>query len=141
MKRATKTPADAHAGSSRILSTPAGLTSEQATANPVSDTGSNQDTIPALDGETEKKPGDPKLSAPTEKKKKAPRKTRLVSYISQEDSQDDTASRRSGKKRTAVTKMGGVMIDYINKNDREEGKLLENLKLKKKLSIKLFQYL
>ena len=41
--------------------------------------------------------------------KKRGRKQRLVSYSSQDSasSLDDTSSRRSGRKRTAVTKMGG----------------------------------
>ena len=56
------------------------------------------------------------------KKKGTSRKARLVSYSSQEDSHDEMgsiASRRSGRKRTAVTKMGGVMIDFINQNEKE----------------------
>ena len=121
VKRTVKTPAEAQAGSAQ--------TSEQATTNPVPDTGSNQDTISALDGEMERQPGEPTssqpgdqtLSAPTEKKKKTTRKPRLVSYSSQEDSQDETAARRSGRKRTAVTKMGEVMIDFINRNDKGGG--------------------
>ena len=52
--------------------------------------------------------------------KKRGRKQRLVSYSSQDSasSLDETSSRRSGRKRTAVTKMGGVMIDNIRKTDK-----------------------
>ena len=90
----------------------------------VPDTGSDEDTIPALGGETDiPTPREQKMPAPTDKKKRAPRKARLVSYSSKEDSQEDTESRKSGRKRTTVTKMGGVMIDCITtKHDRAEGK-------------------
>ena len=47
-----------------------------------------------------------------EKKKRA-KKQRLVSYSSQ-DSGSDTGSRKNSRKRTAVTKMDGVMIDHIS---------------------------
>ena len=49
--------------------------------------------------------------------KKRERKQRFVSYSSQDSasSLDETSSRRSGRKRTAVTKMGAVMIDNIQK--------------------------
>ena len=52
--------------------------------------------------------------------KKRVRKRRLVSYSSQESarSQDETTSRRSGRKRTAVTKMGALMIDNIQQVDK-----------------------
>ena len=52
--------------------------------------------------------------------KKRGRKQRLVSYSSQDSasSLDETSSRRSGRKRTAVTKMGAVMIDNIRKTDK-----------------------
>ena len=52
--------------------------------------------------------------------KKRGRKQRLVSYSSQDSasSVDETGSRRSGRKRTAVTKMGAVMIDNIRKTDK-----------------------
>ena len=47
--------------------------------------------------------------------KKRVRKQRLVSYSSQESasSQDETISRSSRRKRTAVNKMGAAMIDHI----------------------------
>ena len=63
-------------------------------------------------------PGDQTLPVPGGKKRTT-RKARLVSYSSQEDIQEETSSRRSARKRTAVTKMGGVMIDFIGKNDKE----------------------
>ena len=47
-------------------------------------------------------------------RKKRAAKQQLVSYSSQ-DSESDTASRKSSRKRTAVTKMGGVMIDHISR--------------------------
>ena len=52
--------------------------------------------------------------------KKRGRKQRLVSYSSQDsaNSLDETSSRRSGRKQTAVTKMGAVMIDNIRKTDK-----------------------
>ena len=103
--------------------------SEQQTTNPVQDTGSDQDTIPALGGELERNPRDPSALNPGDQtlpvpggKKRTTRKARLVSYSSQEDSLDETVSRRSGRKRRAVTKMGGLMIDFISKNDKEGGK-------------------
>ena len=57
---------------------------------------------------------------PETKEKKRGRKQRLVSYTSQDSasSLDETSSRRSGRKRTAVTKMGAVMIDNIQKTDK-----------------------
>ena len=66
-------------------------------------------------------PGDQPTQAPG-KKKGTSKEARLVSYSSQDDSQDDTgsiASRRSGRNRTGVTKMGGVMIDFINQSEKE----------------------
>ena len=95
------------------------------------DFGSDQDTIPALGGDLDRNPRDPSTSNPGDQtqlpapgKKKGPttRKARLVSYSSQGDSHDETASttsRKNGRKRTAVTKMGGVMIDFINQNEKE----------------------
>ena len=132
VKRTVQTPAEAQAGSAQA--------SEQPATNPVPDTGSDQDTIPALGGEMERNPGDPTLShpgdqtlsVPTEKKKRTTRKARLLSYSTREDSQDETASKRSGRKRTDVTKMGGVMIYFISKNDKEWGKVTQKLKLKNK---------
>ena len=55
-------------------------------------------------------------SQPTETKK-CVRKQRLVSYSSNDsnDSQETTASRKSGRKPTAVNRMGGVMIDHLSK--------------------------
>ena len=52
------------------------------------------------------------------------RKQRLVSYSSQDSasSLDETSSRRSGRKRTAVTKMGAIMIDTIQKADKSGAK-------------------
>ena len=57
---------------------------------------------------------------PATGEKKRGRKQRLVSYSSQDSasSLDETSSRRSGKKRIAVTKMGAVMIDNIQKTDK-----------------------
>ena len=98
------------------------------------DKGSDQDTIPAGGGDVDKHPGDLITSNPgdqanttttTKKKGQTSKKARLVPYSSQGDSQDENASatsRRSGRKRTAVTKMGGVMIDFINQNDKEGNK-------------------
>ena len=54
------------------------------------------------------------LPAAGGKKKRTARQQRLVSYSSQ-DSESETASRNSSRKRTAVTKMGGVMIDSITR--------------------------
>ena len=61
---------------------------------------------------------------PETKEKKRGRKQRLVSYSSQDSasSLDETSSRRSGRKRTAVTKMGAVMIDNIQKTDKPGAK-------------------
>ena len=98
------------------------------------DVGSDQDTIPARGGELDNHPRDQGTSNPgdqshtttTSKKKGATsKKARLVSYSSQGYTQDETSSttsRRSGRKRTAVTKMGGVMIDFINQNKKEGNK-------------------
>ena len=52
-------------------------------------------------------------------KKKWAAKQRLVSYSSQ-DSESDTASIKSSRKRTAVTMMGGVMIDHISGGGNQE---------------------
>ena len=98
------------------------------------DIGSNQDTIPARGVDLDIHPGDQGTSNPgdqshttTTSKKKGPtsKKARLVSYSSQGDSQDETSSttsRISGRKKTAVTKMGGVMIDFIKQNEKEGNK-------------------
>ena len=45
---------------------------------------------------------------------------KLVSYSSEDSasSLNETSSRRSGRKRTAVTKMGAVMIDNIQKTEK-----------------------
>ena len=97
------------------------------------DIGSDHDTIPALSSDLDRNPRDPSAPNPGDqslpaslpapgKKKGTTRKARLVSYSSQGDGQDETgstASRRSGRKQTAVTKMGGVMIDFINQNEKE----------------------
>ena len=93
------------------------------------DIGSDQESIPARSDDLDRNPRAPSTSNPGDqpmpapgKKKGTSKKDRLVSYSSQEDSQDDTgsiASRRSGRKRTALTKMGGVMIDFINQNEKE----------------------
>ena len=53
------------------------------------------------------------MPAAGEKKTRAA-KQRLVSYSSQ-NSESDTASRKSSRKRTAVIKIGGVMIDSITR--------------------------
>ena len=101
--------------------------------------GSDQDAIPALSGDLDRNSRDPSAPNPGDqslpaslpapgKKKGRTRKARLVSYSIQGDSQDETgstASRRSGRKRTAVTKMGGVMIDFINQNEKEGKKCPE----------------
>ena len=63
------------------------------------------------------------LSAAGGKKKRTARQQRLVLYSSQ-DSESETASRKSSRKRTAVTKMGGVMIDSITRGvvkEKERG--------------------
>ena len=61
---------------------------------------------------------------PETKEKKRGRKQRLVSYSSQDSASSlaETSSRRSGRKRTAVTKMGAVMIDNIQKTDKSGAK-------------------
>ena len=86
-----------------------------AMTQPDADIGSDQETIPARSGDLDRNPRDPSTSNPGDqpmpapgKKKGTSKKARLVSFSSQEDSQDDTvsiASRRSRRKRTAVTKM------------------------------------
>ena len=106
----------------------------QATTVTDVDIGSDHDTIPARGSDLDihqrdqgtSNPGDQSHTT-TNSKKKGPtsKKARLVSYSSQGDSQDETSSttsRRSGRKRTAVTKMGGVMIDFINQNEKEGNK-------------------
>ena len=120
VKRTVQTSAEAQASEQQTGSAQA---REQQTTNPAQDT-SDQDTISALGGELERNPRDYSALNPGDQtvpggKKRTTRKARLVSYSSQDDSQDETASRRSGRKRTAVSKMGGVMIDFINKNDKE----------------------
>ena len=57
---------------------------------------------------------------PETRGKKRGRKHRLVSYSSQESasSLDETSSRRSGRNHTAVTKIGAVMIDNIQKAEK-----------------------
>ena len=58
--------------------------------------------------------GQPEKQA--KKKGERGRRLRLVSYSSQEsEDQDGTGSRKSTRKRTAVSKFGGVMIDSIFK--------------------------
>ena len=54
------------------------------------------------------------------KKGERGRRLRLVSYSSQE-SEDGTGSRKSTRKRTAVSKFGGVMIDSILKARTTKG--------------------
>ena len=102
---------------------------QTAIAQTGADIGSDQDTIPPLGGELDKNPRDPSASNPGDQaKKRTTRKARLVSYSSQEGNEDETvstSSRRSGRKRTAVTKMGGVMIDFTNKNEKEGKKCSE----------------
>ena len=111
-----------------LTTTPDEPIERSATAITEVDVGSDQDTIPARGGELEhhhprdqgtSNPGDQSKSTNSKKKGASSKKARLVSYSSQGDSQDETSSttsRRSGRKRTAVTKMGGVMIDFINQN-------------------------
>ena len=61
----------------------------------------------------------------TRKKAGRPRKQRLLSYSSQDsNSQDDTGSRKSTRKRTTVSKWGSVMIDAITR-DKGKGKPTE----------------
>ena len=56
------------------------------------------------------------------KKGERGRRLRLVSYSSQEsEDQDGTGSRKSTRKRTAVSKFGGVMIDSIFKTRTTKG--------------------
>ena len=93
------------------------------------DIGSDQETIPTRSGDLGRNPSDPSTSTSGDqpmpapgKKKGTSKKARRVSHSSQEDSQNDTgsiASRGSGRKITAMTKMGGVMIDFINQNEKE----------------------
>ena len=61
---------------------------------------------------------------PATREEKRGRKQRLVSYSSQDSasSLDETSSRMSGRKRTAVNKMGAVMIDTIQKADKSGAK-------------------
>ena len=61
---------------------------------------------------------------PATREEKRGRKQRLVSYSSQDSasSLDETSSRMSRRKRTAVTKMGAVMIDTIQKADKSGAK-------------------
>ena len=111
-----------------LTTTPDEPIERSATAITEVDVGSDQDTIPARGGELDhhhprdqgtSNPGDQSKSTNSKKKGASSKKARLVSYSSQGDSQDETSSttsRRSGRKRTAVTKMGGVMIDFINQN-------------------------
>ena len=113
----------------QVTTTPEARIERSATALPEAEVETDQDTIPARGGELDNQnpgeqgtshPGDPTQPITTSKKKGASsKKARLVSYSSQGESQDETSSttsRRSGRKRTAVTKMGGVMIDFINQN-------------------------
>ena len=115
--------------------TPEARIERSATTIPEAEAETDQDTIPALEGELDapnpgvqvtENPGvqDPTKPITTGKKKgTSSRKARLVSYSSQGESQDETSSttsRKSGRKRTAVTKMGGVLIDFINQD--KEGK-------------------
>ena len=58
----------------------------------------------------------------TKKKGERGRRLRLVSYSSQESQdQDGTGSRKSTRKRTAVSKFGGAMIDSIFKTRTTKG--------------------
>ena len=58
--------------------------------------------------------------SPQTGRKNRGRKQQLVSYSSPDSasSLDETSSRRSGRKRTAVTKMVAVMIDNIQKAEK-----------------------
>ena len=113
----------------QVTTTPEARIEHSATALPEAEVETDQDTIPAQGGELDNQnpgvqgtsnPGDPTKPITTSTKKGASsKKARLVSYSSQSESQDETSSttsRRSGRKRTAVTKMGGVMVDFINQN-------------------------
>ena len=74
--------------------------------------------------EAERDDAEPKeiTDIPQAGNKKRVRKQRLVSYSSQKtaSSQVETTSRRSGRKRTAVNKMGGVMVDNIQKEEKTQ---------------------
>ena len=61
----------------------------------------------------------PKTGPAAGGRKKRAAKQRLVSYSSQ-DSKSDTASRKSSRKRTAFTEMGGFMIDHISRDGIQE---------------------
>ena len=67
-----------------------------------------------------KDPKDASEAAPTvSDPKKRPKKQRIVLYSNQ-DSGSDTGLRRSSRKRTAVTKMGGIMTEHISRGDDRE---------------------
>ena len=90
--------------------TPKAQIAQTATTVTDVDIGSDQDTIPARGGDLDIHPGDKSHTTTSIKKGPTSKKARLVSYSSQGDSQDKTSSttsRRSGRKRTAVNKMGG----------------------------------
>ena len=57
------------------------------------------------------------------KKGGRPRKQRLVSYSNQDsNSQDESCSRKSSRKRTAVSKLGALMIDSITREGKSSGR-------------------
>ena len=66
--------------------------------------------------------GDAQSGKLPKKKGERVRRQRLVSYSSQESQDSDGAgSRKSSRKRAAVTKFGGVIIDSIFKSRRNKG--------------------
>ena len=67
--------------------------------------------------------GDEAASKISKKKAERAKKQRLVSYSSQESQDSDgVGSRKTSRKRTAVTKLGGVMIDSIFKEAKQGGR-------------------
>ena len=103
-----------------LTTTPEAPIERSAETLPEAEVGTDQDTIPAQGGELDNQnpreqgisnPGEQSKSITASRKKGASsKKAKLVSYSSQRESQDETSSttsRKSGRKRTAVTKMGG----------------------------------
>ena len=102
-----------------LTTTPEAPIERSAETLPEAEVGTDQDTIPAQGGELDNQnpreqgrsnPGDQSKPITASRKKGASsKKAKLVSYSSQGESQDETSSttsRKSGRKRTAVTKMG-----------------------------------
>ena len=106
--------------------TPGAQIGQTATTATDVDIESDQDTIPALGGDLDKNPRDQttsnpgdqthatSLPGPSRKKGPTTKKARLVSYSSKGDSQDETTSSTSRN-----SSMGGVMIEFINQNEKE----------------------